>query len=1014
MGEALHKLSPVFHFLRQTRLFLATGLTAWALQLHATESSRALFTRVWRSHEGLPGNEVTGLAQDGSGYLWITHLNGLAKFDGVRFQNVPLPLPSERGFTIRRLLRVSGDRFWLAMDRGIVVFVSPERTNVLTSADGLSDASPLSIAESRDGAIWIGYSDSTACRIVGQRVTRFGAQEGLAPTGSCRLATDLEGRVWFAQAGRAGIWDHDRFQTLVTLPEQHVRIARALGGGVWLCAGSRVLSYRLGEPLIEQAQLPFERESAIPELLLEDRSGAVWVGTFGSGLYRCRGTNVEPVQTSQRTILSLYEDREASIWVGTAGGGLNRLRPRVLDLQDMEGGLPFETARTVCVDSTGRVWAVGRNGALAYQEAGSWRLCGADDGWSEEVATCLAADAQGDVWIGVQRSGAIYRWHRGTFSRLDRSDGLAGDTVRILLASQTGALWVGLLAPNCLQRFKDGKFQTFQLPPGSQAISAAAEDGAGNLWLGTGDGLLWRVTGNQLVDETRRAFQPGRTITCLRATPEGSLWIGYLGAGLGRLRPEGFALIEPQPGLPIGSICNLMPDRYGAIWLSTDQGILRVSQAALEQVAEGQVAQVNAIYFASDELLDLQGFPFFPSEAAESQDGNLLFPQLTGLAVVHPERVATNWNPPLVLIETATADDRPLALPQQGGVVQLGPGLRKLEFQFTAPSFIAPESIRFRHQLEGVDEDWVDLGTQRRVTYTRLPPGKYLYRVTACNYAGVWNDVGAQVHFQVRPFFWQTPLLKVAAGLFLLLGLGGVVRYLATRRLRQELRHARQEAALERERARIAKDIHDDLGASLTQISLLSELATRNLPPTDAMGEHVRKLAQTARQAFGSLDEIVWAVNPRNDTLANLLDYLAQFALDFLSSTHVRCRLDFPAQPPAQPVSAEARHTLYLILKEALNNVIKHAQASEVRLRARLVDDSLQLTIEDDGVGFENPGRRPEADGLLNMRQRLEEIGGTFKLDGDANPGTVIVVAVPLARPRASAAPGAQAPTRNE
>lgn len=964
----------------------------------AEDLSRDLFARVWRSHDGLPNNEVSGISQDGSGYLWIAYRNGVAKFDGVRFQPVSLPLREDRDYRIRALLRTAGDRFWVALDGGTVLCLAPERTNRFTAADGLPLARPFTLAEGRDGAIWIGFGDGSACRIVGRKVTRYTARDGLAEEGNCRLTADNEGRIWFAQTGRVGLWRDNRFHTLLSLPVKHIRIGRARHGGVWVCADARVFHYREdGEPT-ERARLPLEHGYGAPDVILEDRSGMVWVGTYGDGLFRCREDGVvDAVETSQRTIFSLHEDREGSLWVGTAGGGLNRLRPRVLDLQTVESGLPFETARSLCVDGAGRVWAAARNGALAYSENGTWRLCGTNDGWAGEVATCVTSDREGAVWIGTYRAGSLYRWHQGAFARWDRTTGLAGNTVCMLLADRAGNLWVGTSSPSGLQRLTDGQLRRYpRLPPG-QTIRAAVEDATGQIWLGTSDGWLLRVAGNDLIDETRQTQWPPRPISRLEATPDGSLWIGYASGGMGRLRAGRFYNIGPEHGLPAGRVCDMVAGSHNSLWLATDQGILRVAQDALDAVADHRTSQLNAIYYGSDELMSVQGLVGYSPGATRTPTGDILFPVLTGLAVVHPNRVSTNRHPPQVVIEAASANDQPLALSRDGRPLRLRPGLRKLEFQFTAPSFIAPASIRFRHQLEGVDDSWVELGTQRRVTYTRLPPGRYAFRVTACDFAGLWNEVGDRVAFEVRPFFWQTLAFKLSGVVLCLLGLAGAVRYVSTRRLRQEVRRLQQEAALHHERARIAKDIHDDLGANLTQISLLSELAARHLRPTDTGGEHVKKLALTARQAFTSLDEIVWAVNPRNDTLAHLLDYLAQFALDFLASTPLRCRIDFPTQPPAHAVSSDVRHTLYLVTKEALNNVVKHARAAEVQLRAALVEHTLHLTISDDGVGFDPSCTRPEADGLLNMRQRLEAIGGRFTIASQPHRGTTITAEIPLA-----------------
>ena len=222
-----------------------------------------------------------------------------------------------------------------------------------------------------------------------------------------------------------------------------------------------------------------------------------------------------------------------------------------------------------------------------------------------------------------------------------------------------------------------------------------------------------------------------------------------------------------------------------------------------------------------------------------------------------------------------------------------------------------------------------------------------------------------------------------------------IVSYASFRRLRLRMRVLEQQAALHRERARIAKDIHDDLGANLTQIALLGELALQDRATPEKAGGRVEKISATARQAIKSLDEIVWAVNPRNDTLAHLIDYAGQFALDYLRVAGIRCRLDFPEQTPPREVSTDVRHNLFLVIKEALHNIVKHAHASEVQLRVTATEESLRLMVEDNGQGFDWPQEDARADGLRNMRQRLTEIGGECRIESRAGAGTKITVELP-------------------
>jgi signal transduction histidine kinase len=339
--------------------------------------------------------------------------------------------------------------------------------------------------------------------------------------------------------------------------------------------------------------------------------------------------------------------------------------------------------------------------------------------------------------------------------------------------------------------------------------------------------------------------------------------------------------------------------------------------------------------------------------------------------------------------------DGALDLSVAGVKLHLPPGHRRVEFDFSAFSFQAPENVQFRYRLHGFDEDWVDAGTRRTASYPRLPGGNYAFEVTACNNDGDWNNHGARLNLTVAPFFWQSWWFRSAVLALFTANIIAIVRYVSFRRLRRRLIVLEQQSALQRERARIAKDIHDDLGASLTQIAFLGELAQQDQGEPEKAAERVGKISATARQAITSLDEIVWAVNPRNDTLAHLIDYAGQFAVDYLRLADVRCRLDFPEQSPPRELSTDLRHNLFLVIKEALHNIVKHARASEVWLRIKYSGLALDIVVGDNGRGFEREPDDALADGLRNMRQRMADIGGECRVESQPGAGTKIILHLP-------------------
>jgi signal transduction histidine kinase len=301
------------------------------------------------------------------------------------------------------------------------------------------------------------------------------------------------------------------------------------------------------------------------------------------------------------------------------------------------------------------------------------------------------------------------------------------------------------------------------------------------------------------------------------------------------------------------------------------------------------------------------------------------------------------------------------------------------------------------------------MGTKRVATYNYIPPGSYSFQVAACNNDGVWNPTAASLQFDVLPYFWQTTWFHVFGGVATALAAGGLVWFDTRRRMRRRLERAERQRDIERERTRIARDIHDDLGAQLTRITMLSESASE--PETDPhkAADDIRRIYDTARELTRSMDEIVWAVNPRHDTLEGLATYLEKFAQDWLSGAGIRCRLDLPLQFPEWHLASEVRHNVFLAFKEALHNAVKHSGASEVLIRLTLMEQAFELAVEDNGHGFaigekikniQAPGRAAAGNGLENMRRRLASIGGSCQIQSAPGAGTRVIFSV---QPKTSA-----------
>jgi signal transduction histidine kinase len=318
-----------------------------------------------------------------------------------------------------------------------------------------------------------------------------------------------------------------------------------------------------------------------------------------------------------------------------------------------------------------------------------------------------------------------------------------------------------------------------------------------------------------------------------------------------------------------------------------------------------------------------------------------------------------------------------------------------LEVHYTANFLSAPERVVFGYRLEGHDRDWLWDDQNRRVAfYTNLRPGDYTFHVIARSPRGSWNTEGDQFSFHVAPHFWETWPFYVVCGAIIVFA-GPALHYRRIRILRR-VQLLVQQRALHEERARIAKDLHDDLGANLTGLALQLDLARSQGLPADTLQERLANLAGHTRGLVDNMREVVWAMNPLHDNMESLATFLGQYTEDYLAGAGLRCRLELPSNLPAQPVNSHLRHQLFLVLKEALHNIVRHARASEVRLRLEQEQHELRLAVEDDGSGLPPDGARVAGHGLDSMEKRVVDLGGEFSATSRAGVGTRIEIKLPL------------------
>ena len=977
------------------------------------------FTRDWQSDAGLPDNTVMGISQSPDGFLWVATRTGLSRFDGMQFRPWPVTVNGALLGGCKGLLNDRRGRLWIAVDHGGVACVDQGRTTTVVGADfAAADFGIRLMVEDSEGAIWVSYQGGQVLRIQDGQVRSFDQKDGLPAGGFCHLAVDGKGRLWFSRENWVGVFRDGKFHRLRELP--HRFIAGCRSAGIWGFTDGQLWKYTEGGEVVNLGVLPSGIPSATVMALFEDVTGCVWLGTREAGLFRFDREGVTTAVMSQQTILTIADDREGNLWVGTRGGGLSQLRPGAVELLPIASATSNAPVGSVCQDSTGHIWSVlWPNGEVQRNPGQGWAPLSQKDGWDILFSQCVAAEARGGVWIGTQYNG-LYHWQNGAVTEILRAenglggDGRGGNQVKALLVTESGEVWIGPNVPDeqwqVLQCWHGGKFQTFPLPARSGPVVALAIDAAGDCWAATSNGRLLRVRAGVLTDETAHAFAGAGTIRCLLGTTDGSLWIGFGGQGLGRLKEGRFTRYRMEHGLHDDYISNILPDGRGRLWLAGNRGIFSVREKELADFADGKVKRIWSVaYGRNDGLPQLQASSDAWPGAQRGTDGRLLFAMQSGVAIVDADNIKENGQSPPVVIEQVTVNGKlvaaygvaatmtntdspaPIELCQSAAHLHLPPGQRQIQFDFTALTFTKPESIAFKYRLIGLDEGWIEAGTHRTATYAQVPPGNYRFQVAACNSDGVWNETGTSLELTAEPYWWETTWFRVSGPLAAAGLVTAAILLVLRRRHRHQIERIEMQQATERERARIARDIHDDLGATLTQIVMLSDSTGAAGPTREGLG----KIHQVALGMTQAMDEIVWAVNPRHDRFDHLALYLDAYAQEYIDASGLESRVDFPSPLPHHPISAQVRHDLFLAYKEALNNLVRHAGARQVRINLTIQADGFSLKVEDDGKGFLLDAGANVGNGLSNMHSRLAAVGGKCAVNSTPGLGTQVVFEIP-------------------
>jgi ligand-binding sensor domain-containing protein/signal transduction histidine kinase len=1019
---------------------------ALAIGSIAPVSAERLAIRTFTATDGLPRDQVTALLADSRGFLWLGTQEGLARFDGGQFTLFG-PAEGLANAAIYDLIEDRGGRYWIATGGGVYRF-TPSPREFLRVA-GPSRAAMV-LLEDRDGVIWCGSSEGLL------RVRAAGGPGlvldevplALDPTEHGRVVGALletrDGTLWIGSG--SGLFRRtrdgrvDRFTRDDGLPDHEVwALAQDAAGDLWVGTRfglARLDISRLGAGASPRVIHIYTERDGLPaanvKSLSAEPDGAIRVGLTG-GVVRLTAANARPLTLpSPRRrglahtvdelirgvrVRDLTTDSAGHLWMATDRGAM-RLAHGGFITYGEEDGVSASRVRSLFEDPQGRVCATVRSDGYRIQCFDGQRFSsvnipiGADAfdtmwGWLQ----LTVVDRDGSWWFPTAKG--LYHFPAGPIASVakrapaavyTRRDGLDTDHLFRLFEDSRGDLWMSTFTDTrgglCRRTRATGRIQCFGLADGMPAQAptayAFAEDRQGRVWVAFQDGYLARC-------DTRCTFVMrdndtlGGVLRDLHVDRAGRLWIASASGGLGRIddpaaptpRVERYTLAD---GLASQTIWAITEDDAGRIYLAGGRGVDRLDPRTREIV---NFSEADGL--ARGEV----------RAAMRAADGTLWFAAAEGLSRLSPSDDPSRLVHPVRIVGLRVAGaQHPIsdAGDREIDGLRLSPQARAIEIDFVSPRFGVGRDLLYQYRLEGLDAQWQPPTRQHSVTYAHLPAGTHRFAVRAVSADGRSVSPAATVTFTVERPFWQRWWFVT-----LLIGLGASA-LAAWHRVRLA-----RTVELERVRTRIASDLHDEIGAGLSEIAILSEVVHQKLPAPLAPLTPLTRIASTSRELVDAMSDIVWAINPRKDSLGNLTQRMRRFATDLLTARGISFRFDADERDEALPISADKRRHVFLIFKESLNNVVRHAECRHVAIDFRVNHDGLVLRVADDGLGLAHAhadanananahnGRvEPDGYGLASMHARARELGGTLTVNTEAEGGTALTLRTPFVRSRAA------------
>ncbi|MBL8227801.1 MAG: hypothetical protein JNL98_04970 [Bryobacterales bacterium] len=978
--------------------FALTLLASSAWSLDPTLALSQYSHTSWTSRSGFSQYPVNAIAQTADGYLWLGTDKGLVRFDGIRF--VPWKTgssPDVQGLVVRALAASSSrsGQLWIGTPAGVSL-LNGNRLTTITPVQGLPAGALVQMHEDRRGRLWVITSAGRGgvSVIENMKARTYGQKHGLPGDGILTIHEDTNGTIWLGtRNGICEMVSSDQFACGQAPGTDVIAIATDSDGTLLIVDAKRRNLTRFAQGKLTQMLPPEFLDSVTSRILVRDKDGNVWIGTAGQGLLRVGGRGMDSFRRVQGlsgdTVQAIFEDREGNMWLATRGG-LDRLQnPRLARLSTLEG-LSGDLVSAVVGSAKGGVWVGTVGNGLNFVEGEKITHYGLREGVAGVTVVSLHEDAAGRLWVGT--TGGLSCRAGQRFQGIVPPSPDAFKRVFAISSSRNGDVWV-LDGSSGISRIRNMRAERLDPQPSTpgRTVYQLFVDSHDRIWLGYYQGGITIMESDGAKHADPKDGIAGGAVQALFEDRNRSVWVGAAG-GLSRFRKGRWTTWTAEHGVPPGGIQGVIQANDGDLWIATRAGLFRLAASGLEGTPDGSPGPLPIPHSIEDNLAPTSAARMANPRLARSVDGRLWVSSDDGVATLHPDKSGRNPLPPIVAIENVRVDGK--ALEVQSNPCDIRG--QEIEFEFTALSFTAPERLRFRYWLQGLEKGWSEPGNRRSIRYVNLPPGDYRFSVIASNGDGVWTASPVSFGFHIPPVFYQTwwfQILCVAA-----IGLLGLsAHWLRLRSLRTRV------ALVMAERSRLSRELHDTLLQGFTGVVYQLSAVCRNIEADPAGArEKIERALEQADQSMKEARHAIACMRVPELEAGTLADALSSIGASITSDAGVS--LHVHVHGTARELPYESQAAAFLIAREAINNTVSHASASRIDLSLHYMADSLKLSVADNGSGFdmERAAAKSNRWGLKGMRERAAGVGGKLNVTTGPGEGTTVELTIGYGRLRQS------------